>query len=140
MKILVIHGPNLNMLGKREKNIYGNETLKEIDLKIQGLAEKLGLEVVCQQFNSEGAIIEAIHQAPVAYDGIIINPAAYSHTSIAIRDALASVDIPKVEVHISNIHAREEFRHKSVTAAVCTGQISGLGIKSYLLALHYFAG
>jgi len=138
MKILVIHGPNLNMLGKREKSIYGNESLEDINSKIISVGQSLSLDVECFQFNAEGDIIQAIHQAHSIYKGIIINPAAYSHTSIAIRDALASVDIPKIEVHLSNIHAREEFRHQSMTAAVCNGQISGLGIKSYLLALHYF--
>jgi len=134
-KFLVINGPNLNMLGQREKGIYGNETLAVIEQKIHVEAQRLGVEVKCMQSNHEGAIIDAIHEANDTADAIIINPGAYTHYSFAIRDALKSVDIPAIEVHLSNIHAREEFRTKSVTAAVCLGQISGLGSHGYLLAL-----
>ena len=138
MKILIIHGPNLNMLGKREKEIYGSKSLAEINKMIEAEAKKLKLSVTIQQSNSESEIIELIQTAAKNYDGLIINGAGYTHTSVVIRDALACIDIPKIEVHLSNIHAREEFRHKSITAPVCTGQISGFGPKSYVMALHYF--
>ena len=138
MQILIIHGPNLNMLGAREKNIYGEMRLEDINSAITESAIELGLKVDFFQSNHEGQIIEKIHTSAENYQGIIINPAAYTHYSIAIRDALASIDIPKVEVHLSNIHKREEFRHQSFTAGACVGQICGFGVKSYLLALRYF--
>jgi 3-dehydroquinate dehydratase-2 len=133
MKALVIHGPNLNMLGKREPDIYGKFTLDEIDAEIRALAGRLGLDVRIAQSNSESGIIERIHEAD--YDILIINPAAYTHTSVAIRDAISSVGKPAIEVHLSNIHKREEFRRKSFISEVVIGQISGFGHQSYLLAL-----
>lgn len=138
MTILIIHGPNLNMLGTREESIYGSKTLVDIDNDIKTEASKLDLKVDFFQSNSESDIIDVIHKAPNNYSGIIINPAAFTHYSIAIRDALASISLPKIEVHLSNVHAREEFRHTSFTAGVCIGQICGFGVESYLLALNYF--
>lgn len=138
-KILIINGPNINMLGQREQAIYGNLTLAELNQKITAAAALMSLSVTFFQSNQEGELIEKIQQAGQSYTGLIINPAAYTHYSIALRDALALLNIPKIEVHLSNIYAREEFRHKSITAAVCTGQIAGFGPDSYLLALRYFA-
>jgi len=136
MKILVMHGPNLNLLGTREPSIYGNITIKEINSAISALALEMGIEVNIVQSNSEGALIERIHAAIGIYDGIIINPAAYTHTSIAIRDALSAAALPVVEVHLSNIHSREEFRSRSFIAPIALGQISGFGPDSYLLGLR----
>ncbi|MBE7044197.1 MAG: type II 3-dehydroquinate dehydratase [Ruminococcaceae bacterium] len=135
-KFLVINGVNLNMLGIREPGIYGNETLETLCTAIEKKAEELGVSVECFQSNFEGEIVEKIHAAYGVMDGIIINPGAFTHYSYAIRDALGSVKIPTIEVHISNIHKREEFRHHSVTAPECIGQICGLGTKGYLLALE----
>ena len=137
-KIMVINGPNLNMLGIREKGIYGTSGLEEINQKIKSKANELSIEVEFFQSNHEGALIDKIHSCHNIFDGLIINPGAFTHYSYALRDAIASVDIPAIEVHISNIHKREEFRHKSVCAPVCQGQICGLGNKGYLLALEYF--
>lgn len=134
--VLVIHGPNLNLLGKREPDIYGTLTLNEINNKMVEKAEKLGLGVEILQSNHEGIIIDAIQQADVRYACIIINAAAFTHYSIAIRDALAAVSVPAIEVHLSNIYKREAFRHNSVISAVVHGQISGFGVDSYLLALE----
>lgn len=136
MMISVIHGPNLNLLGVREPEIYGRVTLDEIDARIRELAAELGVEVETCQHNSEGEIIDAIQRAGVQADGIVINPAGYTHTSVAIHDALKAVCIPAVEVHLSNILAREDWRHRSMTAPACAGVISGLGADSYLLALR----
>lgn len=136
MKILVLHGPNLNLLGTREPGVYGRLTLAEIDSAIASLANELGGEVESFQSNSEGAIIDKIQAAAASFDGILINPAAYTHTSVAIRDALAAVALPTVEVHLSNIHSREEFRAKSYVAPIAVGQISGFGVDSYLLGLR----
>jgi 3-dehydroquinate dehydratase II len=136
MSILVIHGPNLNKLGERETDIYGDTSLESINALVSEHAKKRNVDVNFYQSNHEGEIIDRIHQAGrEGVEGIIINPAAFTHTSVAIRDALGSVDMPKVEVHLSNVHAREEFRHKSFTAGVCLGQICGFGPQSYILAL-----
>lgn len=135
-KILVIHGPNLNMLGVREPEIYGDVTLKEINEKIKVLAGEIGVEVTIKQSNHEGEIIETIQGAIGNYGAILINPAGYTHTSVALRDAVASVGIPTIEIHITNIHKREDFRHRSLLAPVAVGQISGFGINSYLLGLR----
>lgn len=135
-RILVIHGPNLNLLGVREKEIYGFITLEEINNRIIKEAEQLGYHVSIHQFNGEGEIISCIQSARGIYDFIIINPAAYTHYSIAIRDAIKAVDIPTIEVHMSNIFNREEFRKVSVIAPVCKGHISGFGYISYLMAIR----
>ncbi len=135
-RVLIINGPNLNMLGIRERGIYGNETLEDIGRKVMEESERLGMETDFVQSNHEGEIIDKIHAARGIYDIIIINPGAYTHYSIAIRDAVAAAEIPAIEVHLSNIHAREEFRSKSVIAPVCRGQISGFGGKSYIVALN----
>jgi len=136
-KILVIHGPNLNMLGKRKPEIYGRLSLDDINAKIEYLAKENNINVSIIQSNSEGKIVDAIHRAR-DFDGIVINPAGYTHSSVAIRDAIEAISIPAIEVHLSNIYAREEFRQKSIIASVCEGQISGLGWVGYLLAMEYF--
>ena len=133
MKILVIHGPNLNMLGSREVNVYGSTTLDDINKDIENLANAENISVEIKQTNSEGEIVDAIQRTTA--DAIVINPGAYTHYSIAIRDAIASVPTPAVEVHLSNVYAREDFRQHSVTAPVCKGQIAGFGTQSYLLGL-----
>ncbi|MDN4607792.1 type II 3-dehydroquinate dehydratase [Sporosarcina highlanderae] len=139
MKLLVLNGPNLNRLGKREPDIYGAETLVDVEQKLQSIASESLVELFFYQSNSEGALIDKIHEAyDFGYDGIIFNPGAYTHTSIAIRDAIASVDIPVIEIHISNIHSREPFRHTSLIAPVCVGQLSGFGTSGYELALQAF--
>ncbi|MCX8131653.1 MAG: type II 3-dehydroquinate dehydratase [Clostridia bacterium] len=135
-RILIINGPNLNLLGTREKGVYGVETLEEIARRVMAEAIKLNVEVDFVQSNHEGEIIDKIHDAREKYDVLIINPGAYTHYSIAIRDAVKAVEIPTIEVHLSNIHSREEFRSKSVIAPVCKGQISGFGGNSYLVALN----
>src|SRR3989339_615429 len=134
-KILIIHGPNLNLLGKREPKIHGKFSLEDINNRIKKLAKEKKVSVDFFQSNHEGEIVDVIGKAPKKYDVIVINPAAYTHTSVAIRDAVAAIDIPVVEVHISNIYHREEFRQKSLIADVATGQISGFGVNSYLLGL-----
>lgn len=135
-KILVINGPNLNMLGTREPEVYGSLTLDDINTRIASEAEVMRIEVEFYQSNSEGEIIDAIHSAHEDAHGIILNAGAYTHYSYAIRDAVSSVSVPCIEVHLSNVFARDEFRHTSVIAPVCFGQISGFGILSYLLAMR----
>lgn len=135
LKILLIHGPNLNLLGWREPGIYGTVGFDEINARMKRVAEENDTELRVFQSNSEGALVDAIHDARNWADGIVINPGAYSHYSIALRDALSAVKLPTIEVHLSNIHAREEFRHKLVLTPVCVGMICGLGWRSYLYGL-----
>jgi 3-dehydroquinate dehydratase II len=139
MRVLVVHGPNLNLLGEREPAIYGTQTLAQLDEAIAKGAKGLGIEISTAHYNSEGAIIDALHEARKTYDGVIINPGAYAHYSYAIADAITAIGVPVVEVHLSNIGAREAFRRTSVTAAACRGVISGFGAQSYLLALRALA-
>jgi 3-dehydroquinate dehydratase II len=136
MKILVLHGANLNMLGKREPEIYGKATLEQIDRWLNNDAREMNVEISCFQSNHEGVLIDQIHSAWQAQSGMLINPGAFTHTSVALRDAIAAVNIPTVEVHLSNIHRREEFRHHSFIAPVAIGQISGFGADSYRLGLR----
>lgn len=138
-RILVIHGPNLNLLGTREPEVYGSTTLAEIDAMLHELGQELGIEVESFQSNHEGAIIDAIHGARGRCDGILINPGAFTHYALAIRDAISAVGLPVVEVHLSNIHSREPFRHRSVIAPVAVGTIAGFGSGSYLLGLRALA-
>jgi len=135
-RILIIHGPNLNLLGKREQSIYGDRNLEYINRMIKDYGASIEYEVDIFQSNSEGDIIDAIHAAPETYSGVVINPGAFTHTSYAIRDAITAVNIPFVEVHLSNIYSREEFRHTSVTAPACVGQIGGFGPDSYILGIE----
>lgn len=135
MKILIINGPNINFLGIREKNIYGQTTYEEMCKYLKEEANKLELDINIVQSNIEGELVDYIQGAYGKYDGIVINPAAYTHYSIAILDAIKAVGLPTVEVHISNVHAREEFRRKSITAPACIGQISGFGIYGYIMAM-----
>lgn len=140
-RILVIHGPNLNLLGRREPEIYGRTTLEDINRSLNELGAQLGVAVDAFQSNHEGAIVDRIQQAAAdRCDGLIVNAAAFTHTSIAIRDALAVLEVPIIEVHLSNVHRREPFRHTSMTAGVVTGQIIGLGPTGYALALRALAG
>ncbi len=136
LSILVLHGPNLNMLGKREPGVYGSTTLAEINNLLAEVALKLQAQVFPLQSNHEGVLVDAIHEALGKYQGILINAGAYTHTSVALRDAIAAVNLPTVEVHLSNIYRREEFRHHSYIAPVVIGQISGFGVQSYLLGLQ----
>ncbi|MBP5977065.1 type II 3-dehydroquinate dehydratase [Brasilonema sp. CT11] len=136
ISILVLHGPNLNLLGQREPGIYGSLTLAEIDRSLEQEGEKLQAKISHLQSNYEGALVDAIHQAVGKHQGILINAGAYTHTSVALRDAIAGVNLPTVEVHLSNIYQREEFRHHSYIAPVAIGQISGFGAQSYLLGLQ----
>ncbi|WP_069791764.1 type II 3-dehydroquinate dehydratase [Cyanobacterium sp. IPPAS B-1200] len=136
LKLLVLHGPNLNLLGQREPEIYGNLTLVDLDNLLVEKGKMMGVGVVCFQSNHEGNLVDKIHQALGNYQGIVINAGAYTHTSVAIRDALAGVNLPTVEVHLSNIYRREEFRHHSYIAPISVGQISGFGVDSYLLGLQ----
>lgn len=136
MKILFLNGPNLNLLGTREPEKYGRMTLAEIETKVRERAAKLGAEIDFRQSNLEGELVDWIQQAKDKFQVIVINAAAYTHTSIALRDAIAGVGVPTIEIHLSNVHAREEFRHKSLIAPVCRGQITGFGPQSYMLALE----
>ena len=136
---MVLNGPNLNLLGTREPEVYGRETLQEIEKELIEQGKAKGLKVVCQQSNHEGDLVDQIQQAKGKFSAIILNAGAYTHTSIALRDAIVGAGVPTIEVHLSNIHAREEFRSRSMIAAVCRGQISGFGKKSYLLALEAVA-
>lgn len=139
MKILIIHGPNLNLLGKREREIYGDKTLEEINRLLQLQATELGVEVTTFQSNSEGALIDFLQNESPTADGIVINPGALTHYGLSLRDALRDTNLPVVEVHLSNIYTREEFRHKSVIAPIARGQISGLGWRGYSAALSILA-
>jgi len=135
-RVLVLNGPNLNLLGKRQPDIYGRLTLEQINKKVKALAEELGVEVDCRQSNSEGELVTWIQEAPRRYSAIVINPAAYTHSSVALRDAITAAGLPTVEVHISNIYKREEFRKHSYIAGAAVGQITGFGVQSYLLGLR----
>jgi 3-dehydroquinate dehydratase-2 len=137
--VLVIHGPNLNLLGEREPEVYGRTTLAQIDRRLQALAAQLGLVVECVQANGEGEIVDLVHSARGRHAALVINPAGYSHTSVAVHDALCAVAVPVVEVHLSNLYAREPMRHNSITGAAAQGVIMGLGPASYELALRYLA-
>lgn len=141
MKIVVINGPNLNLLGRREPGVYGTDTLADIERKVREATAELGVELSFVQSNVEGEIINLLHQAryELGVDAVVINPGAYTHYSIAIRDAIAAIEIPVIEVHLSNIHAREPFRHTSVVAAVCKGRIEGLGWRGYAAAVRVLA-
>lgn len=140
MKIAVINGPNINMLGVREPNIYGVNSYEDLKKYIEDYASENGIETTVLQSNSEGEIIDYIQRAAAGFDAIVINPGAYTHYSYAIYDALLAAQLPTVEVHISNIHKRDEFRHKSITAPACIGQICGLGFRGYTLAMEYLIG
>jgi 3-dehydroquinate dehydratase-2 len=137
--ILVLHGPNLNLLGQREPEVYGQMTLSEIDQRLKSAGDDLGFEVRTFQANGEGALIDALHESQEWASGVIFNPGGYTHTSIALRDAVAAIEMPVIEVHLSNVYAREDFRHRSLISPVCVGKIAGFGWRSYLLGLQALA-
>lgn len=136
MKILFLSGPNLNLLGQRERDVYGSKTLKEVELLVRKRAAELKVEVDFHQTNSEAQLIDWIHGAKGVFQAIAINAGAYTHTSVALHDAIAAVEIPTIEIHLSNVYSREEFRHRSLIAPVCVGQITGFGVNSYVLAVN----
>ena len=136
LNVLVLHGPNLNLLGTREPDVYGTDTLADIDFQLTALAEEQKIAIRIKQSNSEEALIESLHSSREWANGVLFNPGAFTHTSVALRDAIAAIDIPVVEVHLSNIHARESFRRDSLLAPVCIGSISGFGTTSYMLGLQ----
>ena len=136
LNVLVLHGPNLNLLGTREPDVYGTDTLADIDSQLTALAEELKITIRIKQSNSEEVLIESLHSSREWANGVLFNPGAFTHTSVALRDAIAAIDIPVVEVHLSNIHARESFRRDSLLAPVCIGSISGFGTNSYMLGLQ----
>jgi len=136
MKILILHGPNLNLLGTREPEVYGSMSLDDIDVKLIELGKELGVEIKCIQSNHEGALVDALHDARTWANGVVFNPGGYTHTSIALRDAISAIVIPVIEVHLSNVYAREEFRHVSMISAVCKGKVVGFGWRSYMLGLR----
>ena len=136
VRVLCLHGPNLNMLGRREPEIYGATTLAELDASLVALGEELGAEVICRQSNSEGGLIDILQEFMGGLDALLINPGGYTHTSVALRDAVAALDVPAFEVHISNVHRREAFRHHSWFADICVGRLMGFGTLGYALALR----
>ena len=136
MRILFLNGPNLNLLGQREPEVYGHTTLADIETKVRQRAKQLGADIDFRQSNLEGELVGWIQQAKGQFEAIVLNAAAYTHTSVALRDAIAAVGVPTIEIHLSNVHAREEFRHKSLIAPVCVGQIAGFGWRSYILGLE----